>query len=141
MNEKAIYGLGSSSEATYEVGYKKPPKHAQFKPGQKSANPHGRAKKKKDDIMELMLRELERRISIEENGQRLKVSKREVLVKQIVKKALMGDGKCLEFILRVEGMRPNTSPEKESEAGPSERYVSPTWKKFLRDSKAKKLLT
>jgi hypothetical protein len=31
--------------ANYEVGYKKPPRHSQFKPGNR-ANPHGRGKRK-----------------------------------------------------------------------------------------------
>ena len=31
--------------ADYEVGYKKPPRHSQFKPGNR-ANPHGRGKRK-----------------------------------------------------------------------------------------------
>jgi hypothetical protein len=31
--------------ADYEVGYKKPPRHSQFKKGNR-ANPHGRGKRK-----------------------------------------------------------------------------------------------
>ena len=35
---------GSMKKKDYEIGYKKPPKHTQFKPGQ-SGNPKGRPQK------------------------------------------------------------------------------------------------
>jgi|GEM_PF-2401538 len=136
MNNKNIRNL-NSSDADHSVGYQKPPANTRFKPGQ-SGNPKGRPKQKEADVVKLLLRELKERVVIEENGKITKVTKREVLVKQILKKALMGDGKCMDFILRVEGMQANIPPETESVPESSGRIVSPIWKRFLREQKARK---
>jgi hypothetical protein len=57
----------------YEVGYKKPPKHTQFKKGE-CANPNGRPKGKKN--MQTMLQDtLLAKIEIRENGKPKKVTK------------------------------------------------------------------
>lgn len=140
MNNKNIRSLNSSSDNDYNVGYQKPPAHTRFKPGQ-SGNPKGRPKQKEADVVKLLLRELKERVVIEENGKITKVTKREVLVKQILKKALLGDSKCMDFILRVEGMQANIPPETEPAPEPSGRIVSSTWKRFLRESKARKSLS
>ena len=39
--------------ADYKVGYKKPPRHSQFKPGNR-ANPHGRGKQKQRKEAEIV---------------------------------------------------------------------------------------
>jgi Family of unknown function (DUF5681) len=59
----------------YEVGYGKPPKDGQFKKGV-SGNPSGRPKKPKDSLSVLM-RELESKLTINENGQRKVITKLE----------------------------------------------------------------
>lgn len=101
--KKDFQGSIRSSITTHETSYKNPPVSSRWKPGQ-SGNPGGRPRKEKKpgDIFGLLLHELEQKIFINENGKKVELTKREVLVKQIVRKALMGDNKCLDFVLRAE---------------------------------------
>jgi hypothetical protein len=73
----------------YEVGYGKPPKTHQYKPGQ-SGNLKGRtkgARNLKTDLAE----ELAETLTIRENGKTLKISKRRAMIKSTMAKALKGD--------------------------------------------------
>ena len=140
MYNENISSTNVPSNIGYEIGYKKPPIDTRFKPGQ-CGNPKGRPKKKSGDIVSLLLRELQQHIFIEENGKKIKVTKREVLVKQILKKAIMGDNKCLEFVLQVEKMRTGFSVEAETSPELPARTVSPAWKQFLRANKAAKSMS
>jgi hypothetical protein len=63
----------------YPVGYGKPPKHTQFKPG-KSGNPQGRPKGTKNLKTDLA-EELCEKILVHEGGQARKLSKQRALVK------------------------------------------------------------
>ena len=58
---------------SYDVGYKKPPKHEQFQPGE-SGNPKGKPKGAKDFKTELE-EELQEKITIKESGKQKKISK------------------------------------------------------------------
>jgi hypothetical protein len=73
---------------SYEVGYGKPPKDTQFKKGS-SGNPKGRPKKTLD-FDHALLRESRVSVTINENGQRLRVSKHELVIKQMIHKAIGG---------------------------------------------------
>jgi hypothetical protein len=70
------------------IGYKRPPKHTQFLKGQ-SGNPKGRPKNSKN-FLTLLETELKRPVSIQENGKKKTVSKREAMIKRIVHKAMEG---------------------------------------------------
>jgi hypothetical protein len=72
-----------------EVGYGKPPKSGQFKKGV-SGNPSGRPKKAPDFNSQL-LRELNSKLTISENGKRRVIKKSEAVTKQLVNKALSGN--------------------------------------------------
>lgn len=81
-----------SLKGDYDVGYGKPPKHTRFKPGQ-SGNPRGkpkRAKGLKTDLRE----EMAERVTIKENGKRIKVTKQRLMIKALAKKAANGDVKA-----------------------------------------------
>jgi Family of unknown function (DUF5681) len=73
---------------SYEVGYGKPPKNTQFQKGL-SGNPRGRPKKSPDFDHEL-IRESRSLITINDNGQRRRISKLQGIVKQLHNKALTG---------------------------------------------------
>src|SRR5579862_1084694 len=73
----------------YEVGYGKPPKSGQFQKGS-SGNPKGRPKKEPDFGAELV-RELNSKLVITENGRRRVITKYEGMVKQLVNKVLSGN--------------------------------------------------
>jgi hypothetical protein len=71
-----------------EVGYGKPPKRTQFKPGQ-SGNPKGRPRKSTtfEDDVEAELRSM---IIVTEDGKPRKITKRRAIAKQHVHKAING---------------------------------------------------
>lgn len=79
-------------EADYEVGYGKPPKHTQFKPGQ-SGNPRGRPKGTKNLKTDLM-EELGEKIVVREGEETRRVSKQRAVVKTLVAKTLKGDARA-----------------------------------------------
>ncbi|OBQ92526.1 DUF5681 domain-containing protein [Mesorhizobium sp. AA23] len=79
------------------VGYGKPPKHRRFRPGQ-SGNPKGRPKTKSKSFASGILAELEQSVIVRENGRELKLTKRTVIVKTLVAKAMKGDVRALKEI-------------------------------------------
>lgn len=80
----------------YEVGYGKPPRHTQFKPGQ-SGNPRGRPKGTKNLKTDLM-EELAEMIPIREGDQSRKVSKQRAVVKSLVNRTLKGDARAASIL-------------------------------------------
>ena len=79
-------------------GYKRPPLHTQFKPGQ-SGNPNGRPKKKGTTFAESIQRELNTSITVVEAGKRRRITKLHAIVKQQTNKAVNGDPKATAFLL------------------------------------------
>lgn len=80
----------------YPVGYGRPPKASQFKPGQ-SGNPKGRPKGIKN-ISTYIDRELKSKVIVTENGVRKRISKAEAIAKQVVNKGIAGDLKTLPIL-------------------------------------------
>jgi len=87
----------------YEVGYRKPPKHKQFKPGQ-SGYPRGRPKGSKNEAT--ILRELldGKKLEIRERGRTRKVTVREAILLRVIEDALKGNTKSAAFILNRYGL-------------------------------------
>lgn len=81
----------------YEVGYRKPPKHTQFKKGQ-SGNPSGKPKKILSED-EIVLRELNARVPITEGGKQKRMAKMEIVLKRQVNLAMQGDPKAVRFVM------------------------------------------
>lgn len=103
-----------SDESEYEVGYKNPPLHSQWKAGQ-SGNPNGRPKKTKD-FEKLIDIELSKALRITEGGQQVTLTKREVIIKTLVNDALKGDLRAMKMLLpllakhqTVEGFEPDAA--------------------------------
>jgi hypothetical protein len=90
------------TDREYSVGYGKPPKHTQFKPGQ-SGNPRGKAKGRKNLATELM-EELSERVVVTENGRRRTLSKQTVILKRMVTDAAQGDAKARDQLLKLIGV-------------------------------------
>jgi flagellar biosynthesis chaperone FliJ len=82
-----------------EVGYGKPPKKHQFAKGV-SGNPTGRPKKARDLGSEF-LREVNSLIEITENGRRIRVSKHQVVIKQVVNNAMKGIQSALKMYFAI----------------------------------------
>src|SRR5437868_8895940 len=83
----------------YEVGYKHPPKHSQFKPGQ-SGNTKGRPRKR-ENLTSVIGEALLEKMTITENGRRKKVSKAAAMVKSLVNEGVKGDLKAVQLVVRV----------------------------------------
>jgi len=81
----------------YEVGYGKPPLHTRFQKG-KSGNPAGRPRGQKN-LATLLSDALDQKISVVENGQRKRISKREAIVTQLVNKSASADLKATQILL------------------------------------------
>ena len=89
--------MADNDDPNYPVGYKRPPRHTQFKRGV-SGNAKGRPKGAKNfaTVLEEELRAL---IEVTENGRRKRISKREAIAKQTVNRAAAGDHKATSTLL------------------------------------------
>lgn len=77
------------SDDSYEVGYRKPPKATRFKKGV-SGNPKGRPKGS-PNVLTAILRAINEKVVINENGQRRTISKLDASAKQLANKLAQGD--------------------------------------------------
>jgi hypothetical protein len=84
----------------YPVGFKKPPHHSQFKPGQ-SGNPRGRPKQKENKTAEeIFLKEWGTIVVlVSENGRKFKMTKGEYVMKELMTMAMKRDIKALKILL------------------------------------------
>jgi hypothetical protein len=80
-----------------DVGYKRPPKHTQFKPGQ-SGNAAGRRKSVRNFKTDLM-EELREMIVIRENGRERKISKQRAFIKALVAAAIKSDVRAINAVV------------------------------------------
>jgi hypothetical protein len=97
--DKPIVGAANADETGgYEVGRGRPPKEHQWKKGQ-SGNPRGRPRKKLDQnaVFEQIMNE---RIMIREGGKARKITKGEALVRSQLAKAIKGDTRAAEFVVK-----------------------------------------
>jgi len=83
----------------YEIGYKKPPKQAQFQPGQ-SGNPKGRPKGSKNLATDLQ-EELGQKIVITEGNKKQTVTKQRAMLKTMFAKALKGDARSATVLINL----------------------------------------
>lgn len=83
----------------YEVGYGKPPKHAQFKKGQ-SGNPSGKAKKEAS-WQATLEKILNTKMSVTKNGQQVQMNKLEAALEMLVQKAMQGSHQHLKLLMQI----------------------------------------
>ena len=79
------------------VGYKRPPSHTRFKPGQ-SGNPKGRPKHVRNLKTEF-LEELGEVVHVREGDRKLTISKQRALIKALVAAAIKGDMRAANAIV------------------------------------------
>ena len=90
---------GDSDGKDGKTGYKHPPAHRRFQPGQ-SGNPRGRPKKSPSVGLEIVA-ELGRKVSVRENGVELKMTKSAALAKSLVSRALAGDMRAVGHLMKL----------------------------------------
>jgi hypothetical protein len=87
--------MPTGKKGDYQVGYGKPPRNAGFKKGQ-SGNPRGRLKK---DLPALLLAALNAPVFVAIDGKRGKITKREVIVTQMVNNAAGADLRATKMLI------------------------------------------
>lgn len=81
----------------YKVGYGRPPKHRQFKPGE-SGNKAGRRSSPKNAAT-IVREALNAKVKLKENGRSRSMSKLEVSIAQLANKAAGGDLRAIQMVL------------------------------------------
>jgi hypothetical protein len=89
--------MPSAVRRPYDVGYGKTPPQTRFKKGQ-SGNPRGRPKTVKNVDAKIAI-ELNRFMTVNQDGNRSAITKREAIILQLFKKAIQGDPRALEIVL------------------------------------------
>ena len=87
------------SNQKYEIGYGKPPKSGQFQKGQ-SGNPKGRPSGTKNIATDLQ-EELSSKIPVREGNKETFISKQRALIKALSTKALKGDIRAINTLIRM----------------------------------------
>jgi hypothetical protein len=97
-DEKDIGHSEASASVSYDVGYGKPPKHSQFKPGQ-SGNPKGRKPGAKS-LKSVVTKRASKKVKIRTESGYRKVSTMEAVIEQLAIAAMKGDAKARSEFLR-----------------------------------------
>ena len=84
----------------YEVGYKKPPKRTQFQKGCRPPNPKGRPRKQ-FNLAELIRKELDRQVTVRENGRTIRMTIREAWMRRIINEATQGKRRAQRTFVKV----------------------------------------
>jgi hypothetical protein len=90
--------MSEQDEKEYSVGFMKPPRHTQFKPGQ-SGNPYGRPKKT-DTVADVLRKELNTRITVVKDGKRQRLPMLRAIIKQNLNLAAKGDSRAFGNLLK-----------------------------------------
>ena len=103
----------------YQVGFGKPPKATQFKPGQ-SGNPTGRPKGGKG-VKTIMRAIADRKLTMTVDGKKRRVSRLEALFERLIHDALKGDARAqhqfLSLALQVFGTEEEATMKEKLSAG------------------------
>lgn len=127
--------------STPPIGYGKPPKKSQYKPGQ-SGNPKGRPKGAKS-LKSVLQKELTSKIEIKVQGKKTKATKLEAAIMKLVNDALSGNAKALSELLKlaaihmpqeIEGVS-NTLPPSEEDQALLSAYVERMLKQQNKEAK------
>ena len=94
---------------SYKVGYGRPPQHSQFRSGQ-SGNPAGRPKGL-NNLETDVKRTLQDRIRVKEGGRPRKISAQQAALLRLREKALQGDARALDLLLKLANRFNNEASE------------------------------
>jgi hypothetical protein len=85
---------------SYKVGYKKPPRESQFKPGNR-CNPKGRGKRKFATEAEILKRVLNFPVEFRHRGKAKRAPRIEVMIRSLGSAALKGDAGAAAMLLKI----------------------------------------
>jgi hypothetical protein len=89
--------MDKNNKSDYPVGYKKPPRHTEFKPGQ-SGNPSGRPKQSAT-FADALTKQLRKKVTVTMGSQVQKIPILEAIAIKHVSKAASGDPKSTAIVL------------------------------------------
>jgi hypothetical protein len=101
----------------YEVGYRKPPKASQFRKGQ-SGNPRGHRKNVKS-LRTLLTAALDEKVTVHENGEHRRISKRELAAIQLANGLAKGDLRSFRAVVLLIGEKEEREEQESAAAGKS----------------------
>jgi hypothetical protein len=123
-NGQAVFknnGKALRNGKPYEVGYRRPPQHTQFQPGQ-SGNPTGRRKgvhNLRTDVRHM----LRIPIQVKEGGRSRKISTQEAVLMVVREKALKGGARALEHLLELANRFNNEPVAETASLPPNDRAI------------------
>jgi hypothetical protein len=85
------------TNSDYFVGYRRPPKTTQFKPGE-SGNPKGRPKGGRP-VGTLLQDILQQKVAVTENGKTKRIPVLEVMLRRLANDAMRGEQRSIKFLL------------------------------------------
>jgi Family of unknown function (DUF5681) len=131
----------ADTQGDYEIGYCKPPRHAGFQKG-KSGNLKGRPKGSKN-LATLLGEALDEKVSLTENGRRRRVTKRELVITQLVNKSASADLRAIKQLTDiVQGVERRAGASQAPPSPPAftaadEEVIAELKKRMERDIRAK----
>jgi Family of unknown function (DUF5681) len=90
---------GTEADADDRVGYRRPPKHSRFQPGQ-SGNPRGRPPGVKS-LSDIVRKIVGQKVTVTENGRARRVPRLEAILLRAASEASRGDGRVLRLLLQL----------------------------------------
>jgi hypothetical protein len=133
MTQSDEYMSEGEVKALPAVGYKRPPVHTRFNPGQ-SGNPSGRAKGCQN-LQTLFKKILNEQISLREGLRVRKVSKAEAVLRGLVIGALKGEARSVDTVFRLAEKIGQFEQKNEQQASITEiRRIIVGWKSDLPDT-------
>ena len=117
----------------YEVGYGKPPKHTQFKPG-RSGNPNGR-RKGVNNLQTDVLRVLREPVKMRSGDKVRTISTQEATIRKLREKALGGDARSLDRLVDL-ATRHNNQPLEQGPVAGSDPDEAAVFEGFVARLKA-----
>lgn len=82
----------------YKIGHKKPPKETQWQKGE-SGNPNGRPKKKPSTFESEVFAVICKKIVVSVGGKQVELTKRQLLIDQIITRAIKGEPTMVRLAL------------------------------------------